>query len=325
MAGAIASLGDINIDLVVEIDRYPSNGDEAFARGQQTRLGGSATNTAVTLARLGLATRMLARVGTDEFGRRATRMLTDNGVDVDWVQHDSAHPTGLNIVLVDEEGERTMVGMRGANVSYTTSPGWEQGATWLHVSGYALLEGPQRDAAHSALATAADSGIPSSVDIPVGVGRRLGEQLRTDMAGAAIVSVGAATLAEISPGHDAVATLLDAGVSVLAITAGPNRLRMASDGADFSLTPPRVEVIDATGAGDAFVAGLIAARMAGLELGPAAVAAATLGAAATRQAGSGAEVTSPVASAELLDPAHWADADPSWIQEAADFLAHRPA
>ncbi|MGA7271829.1 MAG: carbohydrate kinase family protein, partial [Acidimicrobiia bacterium] len=244
MTRAVAALGDINIDLVLEIDRYPSPGEEAFARGRQTRLGGSATNTAVTLARLGLATRMLARVGADEFADRALRDLTGAGVGIDCVQRDPALPTGLNMVLVDEHGERTMVGVRGANAAYEADPNWEGEARWLHVSGYALLEEPQRGAARSALSAAADRGIPASIDIPSGVGHRIGKELFSHLDGTTILSVGAGTLREVA-GIGAV-DLLQAGVSQVAITAGADRFRILSAAVDLSLTPPDVEVVDTT-------------------------------------------------------------------------------
>ena len=227
-------------------------------------------------------------------------------------------PTGLNMVLVDEGGERTMIGTRGANAAYRDTPGWEEATRWLHVSGYALLEDPQRSAARVALATAADRGIPISVDIPSGVVRRIETGLRADLAGAAIVSLGTDTLSQLAPGTDA---LLDDGISLLAITAGRNRFRVVSTGAELTLTPPDVQVVDTTGAGDAFIAGLIAAQLAGLDPGPSAVVAGTLGASATQHPGSGAREGTLAALTPLLQPSRWKDAHPTWVETAREFLA----
>jgi ribokinase len=319
MTRAIAALGDINIDLVLEVDRFPSPGDEAFATGHGTGLGGSASNTAVTLARLGLTTILLARVGTDEFADRALRDLAGAGVGIDFVQRDPALPTGLNVVLVDEHGERTMVGVRGANPAYKADSSWAGEARWLHVSGYALLEEPQREAALSALSTAADEAIPASVDIPSGVGQRLGGELLSHLAGATIVSIGAETLRALAP-DIAPSDLLQAGVSQVAITAGGDRFRIVSAAMELSLTPPDVEVVDTTGAGDAFVAGLIAARLAGLDPGPSAVVAGTLGASATRRSGSGTQDGLLSGLTSLLQSSRWMDADPAWVEGARRFL-----
>ncbi|MFP3915835.1 MAG: carbohydrate kinase family protein [Actinomycetota bacterium] len=314
--GSVACLGDIDLDLVVRVDRYPRSGEEAFARETEMGVGGSAANTAVVLTRLGFRTMLLAQVGADDFGRRATGDLARLGVDVSRVATTGDDTTGMNVIVVDPDGERTMIGLRGANRTFGGVAGWEEGCDWLHLSAYALLEEPQRSSALGALAVARRLGIPFSVDVPSGVARALGPTLRPALEGAAVVAAGRRSIEAVA---DPVSDLA-AGVGTLAITDGDRPLTLLRHDRQVRMSPPAVEVVDTTGAGDSFVAGLIASRRWDLGTGATAVAAAALGAAATLGRGAGASLSEPRALREVLDPRWWADVDPSWLEEAAAAL-----
>ncbi|HJW89475.1 MAG TPA: carbohydrate kinase family protein, partial [Anaerolineales bacterium] len=91
----VVVLGDINIDVILPVSAYPQTGGEIVSQGGLTSLGGSAANTAVVLAKLGLATRLLGRVGQDAWGEIALGELRVAGVELDHVQRDAQAPTGM--------------------------------------------------------------------------------------------------------------------------------------------------------------------------------------------------------------------------------------
>lgn len=98
--------------------------------------------------------------------------LKTAGVKRDWISRDPLEPTQLNIVAVTPGGERTMFAYRGANarlVPQLVVATLFDGASLLHLSGYALLASPQLDAALSAIAMARSRNIPVTLDIPAGI------------------------------------------------------------------------------------------------------------------------------------------------------------
>jgi ribokinase len=317
MPSEIVALGDINIDLTIPVQAPPAPGEEAYVDEAATALGGSALNTSRVLARLGLGVGMLAAVGDDDWGRRATDELAAAGVATDGVQAVDGN-TGLNLIMVSPGGERTMVAVRGANRLLELPPAWSVGCRWLHVSAYALLQDPQRQACLGALESAHRNGIPVSVDIPSGVAKDLGPGLVDDLGPVRCLSAGGRSI-EIVTGGAGTESLLEGGIDLVAVTAGAHPVQLVSAGDSVAVGPPPVEAIDTSGAGDWFVAGLIAATYRGLELGPSAVVATALGAAATLAAGTGTEGMAERLSRVL--GSEWNDVEAGWMVAARPVLS----
>ena len=161
----VVCLGDLMMDVLA---RLPG----PLAVGSDTPApvgiygGGSAANTAAWLVRAGLPTTFVGRVGDDALGRRALDELTAAGVDLA-VSVDPDRPTGTCIVLVDVDGERTMVPSAGANAGLgdvAVPAELFDPDSLLHLSGYALFTAGSRPAALDALALARAAGCPISVD-----------------------------------------------------------------------------------------------------------------------------------------------------------------
>lgn len=316
----IATLGDINIDVVLTVDRLPSLGEEVFSSARSELLGGSAVNTAVVLARLGHKAAVMGAVGDDGPGDQAIGYLQTTGILTSLTMRSSALPTAMNTILVTPDGERTMIGARGANVDYQNVAGWESGLGWLHISGYALMEGSQQQSAIEAIETAQTLPIPCSIDVPSGVGDRIRDVVGNRLGRFAIVAGSRTSLGEITKSGQPIESLLGSGVSRVAMTAGPQPLLLSDGPERVTLTPPRIQPIDATGAGDALVAGLISASLAGLKLGPSAVLAAVVGAAATLVSGASQTLADSNIWPLLFEPDRWTDAHPDWLHEVADLV-----
>ena len=286
MSGAIVVVGDVMADVVVTLSGPLAAGSDTPARIEH-RGGGSGANVAVWLARAGARAVLYARVGDDPTGRGARAALADEGVELR-VTVDAERPTGTCVVLVDPGGERSMLPDRGANGALAPSP-LPDDAAHVHVAGYALLDPGARAAALHALAEARRIGCPVSVD-PASAAP-LAEAGATAFLG----WIGRVGLLLPNAAEAAVLTgLWDPGDAARALAAHADEVVVTlgadgalwSDGRTLEHVPAEpADAVDTTGAGDAFAAGLLAARVAGSPRGAALQAGAALAARAVGRPG----------------------------------------
>ena len=194
---------------------------------------------------------------------------------------------------VTPDGERTMFGQRGANPHTdpaTISPDSLRGVDLLHLSGYALLQAPQRQAALRALDLALREGLPVTLDTAYLPALQMPEVLRQCLPGLDACILGlpeAGAMLGAGEPEAAVSALLEAGVRLAALKLGAAGCLLA-DGATRCISPAfPVDVVDTTGAGDAFSAGVIYACLHGLSLPALGVLANALGGLATTIPGAG--------------------------------------
>ena len=214
---------------------------------------------------------LVARAGDDPAGRAAAADLGALGVDVRCAV-DEERPTGTCVVLVAADGERTMFPDPGANGALAAGdlPDDLLGAgDHLHVAGYALLRDGSRDAALSAIERAVAAGMstsldPSSAALLSGGLRQLGKGV-----GLLVPNVlEARVLAGVEDPADAARALAESFREVV-VTLGEEGA-LWTNGADVvRVAAEPAEVVDTTGAGDAFAAGLLAARLRGVDPGQA--------------------------------------------------------
>lgn len=231
--------------------------------------GGSAANTAAWLVAAGVTARFAGRVGADPLGAQAVDELRAAGVEP-LVAVDPELPTGTCIVLVTPDGERTMIPSAGANSRGGGALTAQQLAgTRLHLSGYALFHDDARAAALRTLSAARSAGSAVSVDAASSAPLRdYGAERFLDDVGSCLLFANAdeaAVLAGTTDPDDAVRTLgLRTGAAIVKLGARGARW---SDGHDLVTTSAEaVAVVDSTGAGDAFAAGLLAALDTGAPI-----------------------------------------------------------
>ncbi|MDZ4158617.1 MAG: PfkB family carbohydrate kinase, partial [Anaerolineaceae bacterium] len=163
-------------------------------------------------------------------------------------------------------------------------------AAMLHLSGYALLESPQREALQRAVALAQAGGIPISLDTALDPALRCPDDMRRLLPGLTICALGleeaAALLGSDNP-DEAIERLLALRVKIAAIKLAGKGCLLASEAEKVRIPPFIVPSVDATGAGDAFCAGLIYGWLNGLSLSATGVLAGALGALATTALGGG--------------------------------------
>lgn len=111
----ILVVGSVNMDLVVRSPYMPSAGETVLGKGFATWPGGKGANQAVAAARLGAKCRMIARVGDDTFGRQLLDGMKTEGIDCEAVSITDNCSTGVAMIIVDGNGENSIVVAGGAN------------------------------------------------------------------------------------------------------------------------------------------------------------------------------------------------------------------
>jgi len=125
----ILVVGSLNADLVVRASRFPQPGETISGDDLQVIPGGKGANQAVAAARLGAHVSMLGRVGKENFGDFLLTNLKLNHVDSQLVQRDDAS-TGTAIIVVDSNGQNSIVLSAGANGKVSTAD--VEHASFLH-------------------------------------------------------------------------------------------------------------------------------------------------------------------------------------------------
>ena len=264
-------LGDVMLDIAAVLPAPLALGSDTPAPIRFSH-GGSAANTAAWLAALGVPCVFAGRVGDDPFGRDAVATLSSHGV-IPRVSIDPVTATGVCLVLIGPDGERTMVPSAGANATLAAADlGADllSAADHLHLSGYALLTEGSRAAGLFALRQAGAVGASVSVDAAsAGPIRTVGpERFLGWIPAGALLLANADELAALTGTDDlaaGVAALVARGLDVVVKRGGQGSLLATAAGTWHCPAEP-AEVLDSTGAGDAFAAGLLAARWGGAEL-----------------------------------------------------------
>ena len=258
----IVILGDIAVDIVSYLRSPLRRGSDAPAE-VRVMPGGSGANVAGWLSRLGSPVTFIGRVGDDLFGRVLTEDLVRQGVQPA-LAVDPSHETGVIQVLVEPDGERTMVPDRGANANWAADDISESliaEADLLHVTGYVLLDGASRGGALKAMDYARRHGVPISLD-PSSHGPLY------DLGAAGFWSLTGEVAALLPNRTEALALSGEAAVEpaleVLLTPAQVVAIKLDRDGCiagcgklRWRQAAPQVAVANATGAGDAFDAAFL--------------------------------------------------------------------
>ena len=271
-------LGDCNPDLLVAVgDDAPRFGQgETFVDAGRLQVGGSAAIAACAAARLGLATAMVGAVGDDLFGRFMLDELAAREVDARGCPVLPGVDTGLTVALVrgDDRAILTAPGAIAALTAEMVPRDLVASARHVHVGSYHLVDG-LRPGLPALLAEARDAGATTSVDPQGDVTGAGGDSLRT-----------LAPLLDVLFLNEAEAQALGpVECPLVVVKRGADGAVARSAEGEVSAQPPTVEVVDATGAGDAFDAGFIAGRLSGMAIGGALALACACGALSARALG----------------------------------------
>ena len=257
-------IGSINQDFVLSVERRPAPGETVTDARLATHNGGKGANQAAAAALLGADVTFLGRVGDDGFGEPLVRSLADKGVDTSLLQGVSGTSTGTAFITVTPDGENAITVAPGANRRLTVKDVDDAsgpiGEARVLV---AQMEIPP-EVVLQAVEIAAENGTRALVNLapPFEVPRELLEKLDPLVLNE---HEAAFLLGERVEGIDGVLSaapeLLSLGPRSVVITVGEDGAVFSNGESAKHLAAPNVEVVDTTGAGDAFV-GALAARLA---------------------------------------------------------------
>jgi ribokinase len=238
--------------VIVRLEQPLAHGDDV--RAQTTAVaGGQAANVAAWAASLGADARCIAKRGDDAAGELVARELAVRGIEL--VGPIVAGATGV-VVSIVENGERSMASDRGVASTLTSDEldvAWLDACDVLHLSGYALLREPIVDAALLAARIARERGARVSVDVAAWTEvRAFGPVRFRELLDTLAPDVLFATEAEWEMLGGAYLTA-PTGV----IKRGARGCIVVTEDARLDLAPLETEVVDTTGAGDAFAAGFL--------------------------------------------------------------------
>ncbi|HEY1512275.1 MAG TPA: PfkB family carbohydrate kinase [Gaiellaceae bacterium] len=242
-------VGSINLDLVARVERLPRAGETLVGHELARVPGGKGANQAVAAARLGARVRMVGAVGEDALADDALAGLREAGVELEVARTGT---TGIALILVDGAGENQIVVIPGANDQVApTSPG---GAVLCQLE---VPDAVVRAAARGAELFALNAAPARPIDLEP-------DLLIVNRLEHEVVSRG--KLVAVTSGAEG-AVLFEGGIEVA------------------RATPPPVDAVDGTAAGDAFAACLVVSLLEGRERGAALARACAAGAVAASRFG----------------------------------------
>lgn len=270
----VVCLGILVADVVGKpIEAFPPKGTLAAVERMELHVGGCAANTGVALAKLGIATAVIGKVGRDGFGDFLVGAMAAQGVDTGGVARDEHSATSATMVAVDAAGERTFLHYPGANATFGAEDvSWEAigACEILHVAGPFLM--PRYMGADNAavLQRARALGKTTSLDTvwdPTDRWMSVLEPCLPFLDYALPSLEEARLLTGRDDPRDITGVFLDGGVGVVGLKLGQEGayLRTAA-GDELSVPPFAVEAVDALGAGDAWAAGFLCGLTRGWDL-----------------------------------------------------------
>ncbi|QIR40424.1 ribokinase [Tolypothrix sp. PCC 7910] len=281
--------GSINIDLVATVPRLPNPGETLLGHNFVQVPGGKGANQAVALARLGVPTHMVGRVGTDSFGSELLYNLQNSGVETENVSIDQNVSSGVAAIAVDDKGENQIIVIPGAN-GRVNQEDVERLSDLLPTSTALLLQFEIPLAAVVAAAQAAhQAGVKVILD-PAPAQSHVPDELYSLVDIITPNEVEAGQLVGFPVNNEesakkAAAVLLQRGVKCAIVKLGAKGVFCATAEESFFVPVFPIQVVDTVAAGDAFNGGLAAALYEGLPLHQAVVWGAAAGALAATKSG----------------------------------------
>lgn len=249
----VAALGTCNIDFLMKVPRFLKSDDEVEVEKLKVSLGGSASNFAVGLSRVGVDVGIIARVGQDNFGDLAAKILEEEGVKIDRLLKIS-ESTGMAFIAVDKNGERSIYTSMGANAGFELE---KKDIEYIKRSKLLHVTGMYKEVVEEAIRYAKLISInPGTVLCSYGI-----DVLERIIRKAHILFLNKKEVSILTGENfqEGVKVLVEMDIPMVVVTCGKDGANLYTPDGMIHAKNIETEPLDTTGAGDAFAAGFIAA------------------------------------------------------------------
>ncbi len=284
----VTVLGSANVDLVVRAEQMPSKGETLIGKTFDIFTGGKGFNQATAAARLGADVTLIGRIGDDPFADILRTAIDAENINSQFVRTDAESGTGVATIIVQPDGDNSIIVVPRANMRITPTD-IQNAADSIAKADVLLLQlETPIDASQKAIEIAKANGtivvldpaparqLPSSLLAQVNI-------LKPNETEAAVLSGHTVLSSEnaITAANALRAKIAPDGFSAVVITRGEHGVLLSTPEECTHIPAISVDVVDTTGAGDAFSGALATALAKGSELMDAVKYAAAAGAAAT--------------------------------------------
>ena len=259
MAKKILVLGNSNVDFVFRIPRFQDPGETILAESLSTFFGGKGANQAITAKRLGGDVRFITKVGSDHYGKAYRRHLIKSGLNRKLILEDRKLPTGTAVIELTTKGENRIIAFLGANGSLSVNDLKRLERHWRGVRVFVTQLEIPLSTVERGLKTAKDHGAvtllnPSPpIPLPSHILSTVDFIVPNEVEAQLLTGIKWKGDREIRKMAD---RLLDMGVKNVVITLGSKGLFFKNRNEELWMKAFRVNVVDITAAGDAFLGAL---------------------------------------------------------------------
>ncbi|MEI6233821.1 MAG: carbohydrate kinase family protein [Planctomycetota bacterium] len=271
----VLCIGNIVVDVVgINVDRIPEEGALALFDRVETHLGGCANNMAIALATLGISVGLSAKVGRDGFGDYCAKTLIESGVDTRGLVRSKDDSTSFSFVMIPRNGNRRILHALAANASFGAhdiDTSLFTGVKWVSFNGLALVPHLSGDELATLMKTARAAGAKIVGD--TGINDRFTSGDWEQMLAPCFEHFDILFPSEIEAvgitGHTEPRKMCESlcarGVKIAGVKLGERGCAILSDDGYFEIPAYNVTCVDTLGAGDSFMAGIIAGMLRGLK------------------------------------------------------------
>ncbi len=256
----VIGFGALNVDTLLKVDKIAGAEEESFIHDYTEACGGSAANTTVALARLGCKVGFIGKVADDHQGQLQIDCFRTEGVDTEGIIHASKGKSGVCLGFVDKKGARALYINSGVNDSIEfreLQANYVFQTDFLHLSSFV---GEKSFRTQKKLLSFLPEGVKLSFD-PGSLYAQKGFAAIEPIIQNSYIMMPNAVELELLTGESDVPKgaelLLSAGVKVVAVKLGAKGCYITDGEEKLSIQAFKVNVVDTTGAGDAFNAGFL--------------------------------------------------------------------